>query len=494
MAYGRRPGMRRRTTNTRRRPYRRVKRKVAVPRAPRKTAKQSAAVTRRRNAMAINQLAAQVAALKRRDWGPIQCSHQLMTSSAGQYEYVYDNDKTNYLPDDFNWTNRKMIRDIEVERNRPLLFDVNNYDCAIWKPDAPGVNTPQGGYWSHAGCNVFSVGTEPDTNLHFHYRRAGFVKAQQATHANSNPFWDIGQVDLVNGKPYKPLSCTYKFEIRGRPVAANTYVTFTLFTQRANTNDLSMDRRDQMGATQMPMALEHCRGMDDNTNMFNPKYFKVYFKKKFFLNSQQAGSVHPTDNWQREGQTVRDDDDNMVAEEDGPAPGDPVEGPPVPEHPVATAVQSEYIRRQTVGIGTTSNIRRFSFTVKPKHAYVPKYGSMIGNHVQVNMEPASTYNRDELQQAYQSPTGEIAGGNYGIQTIETHRPLWLLISTSDRDVTINSGVIDEQTRDILDNQIIVTCSRYCKWRDGDKESQASAPFHHTLTGLRGGPTGVRPLS
>lgn len=92
---------------------------------PRRSSKQSAAVTRRRNAVAINQLAAQVAALKRRDWGPEQCSHQLMVSSVGDYSKVSDNDMTVHLPESFNWTTNKMVRDIEVQRNMPLLFDVS---------------------------------------------------------------------------------------------------------------------------------------------------------------------------------------------------------------------------------------------------------------------------------------------------------------------------------------------------------------------------------
>jgi hypothetical protein len=421
-----------------------------------------------------------------------------MTSSCGEYDVIDDQDLTVHLPEDFKWTTTKMVRDVEVVRNMPLLFDVNNYDCANWRPDSPGVTTPQGGMWTHFGCNVFSLAQSQSSPFpYFPFRRAGFVKAQSATHANANPFWDIDQVDLVNGKPYKPLSGTYKFEIRGRPVAANTYVTFTLFSQKSNTNDLATDRRDQLGVTAMPIALEHLRNMDDNTNMFNPKYFKVYFKKTIFLNSQRAGSVHPTDNWQTEGQTTRDDD--VIIEEE-PTGTDPAPGTPggetsttVPPHPSTNAVQSEYLRSQTTGVGTTSNIRKFSFTVKPKSAYVPKFGQMLGNHMQVSMKAASSYDRDARTQSYQSPTGELDGGNYGVQAIDTPKPLWLMISTSDRNVTINSGVIDEQTRPILDNQIIVSCSRYIKWRDGDKESQLSAPYHHTLTGLQGGATGTRPL-
>ena len=127
----------------------------------------------------------------------------------------------------------------------------------------------------------------------------------------------------------------------------------------------------------MPMALEHIRNMDDNTNMFNPKYFKVFFKKTIFLNSQRAGSVHPTDNWQTEGQTTRDDD--VIVEEDPEPSGDGAAAPDtpggatsttVPPHPSTNAQQSEYLRSQTTGAGTTSNIRRFGFTVKPKSAKV----------------------------------------------------------------------------------------------------------------------------
>ena len=81
------------------------------------------------------------------------------------------------------------------------------------------------------------------------------------------------------------------------------------------------------------------------------------------------------------------------------------------------------LRSQTTGRGTTSNIRKFSFTVKPKSAYVPKYGSMIANHMQVSLEQNNTsYNREARTQAYRSPKGELLGGNYGFQTIGTTRP------------------------------------------------------------------------
>eukprot|EP00908_Phaeocystis_cordata_P015760 Transcript_26936.p2 GENE.Transcript_26936~~Transcript_26936.p2 ORF type:complete len:212 (-),score=6.85 Transcript_26936:134-769(-) len=188
--YGRRT-MPRRTSNSRYGPPRGRRRKVAVPRAPRRTRQQSATLTRRRNAMAINQLAAQVAALKRRDWGPVQCSHQLMTESAGEYDRITDNGIAVNVPDPPNWSTNPMIRDIEVQRNMPLLFDVNNYDCANWDPDT---RVPQGGKWTHWGCNVFSLGQDPQTNSYYPFRRPGFVKARQATHAPPNPFWEIGQV------------------------------------------------------------------------------------------------------------------------------------------------------------------------------------------------------------------------------------------------------------------------------------------------------------
>ena len=437
--------------------------------------------------MAINQLAAQVAALKRRDWGPVQCSHQLMVECAGEYNRITEAGLKVNVPDPPNWSQHKMIRECEIRRDMPLLFDVNNYDCANWQPDpARGPTTPQGGKWTHWGCNIFSLGEDPQTNTHFPFRRAGFVKARQATLDKPNPFWEIDNVDLVNGKPYKPLSCTYKFEIRGRPVVANTYVTFTLFQQRDNVNDLSMDRSDDQGVTTMPVALEHLRNIDDDTNFMNPKYFKIYKKKRIFLNSQRYGSVHPTDNWQTEGQTTRDDD--IVVEEDPPDAGGPSEGnapvPDVPEHPSTNAQQSEYLRSQTTGMGTTANIRRYSFTVKPNAAYVPKYGHFIGSHLKTEMEDSPVaYNGETGKQAYENVSGEVYMGNYGQLTMPTTKPLWLLVTTSDRKVTINSGVIDDQIRPVIDNEVVITCSRYCKWRDGEKESQTTGLFHHAATGL-----------
>ena len=481
MPYGKgtygRSSMRRGTRYSRARSFSRNKRKVSVPRAPRKTSKQAATLTRRRNALAINSLARQVASLKRRDWGPVQTSHQLLTESAGEYDKITDNGIMVNVPNPPNWSQHPMIRDIEVQKNMPLLFDVNNYDCANWEPDS---RIGQGGKWTHWGCNVFSLGQDPQTNSYYPFRRAGFVKARQATHDNPNPFWEIDQIDLVNGKPYKPLSCTYKFEIRGRPVLSNTYVTFTLFSQRSNTNDLMMDRSDDQGHVQMPIALEHLRNMEDGTNMFNPKYFKIYSQKKIFLNSQRAGSVHPTDNWQTEGLTGRLDD--LITEEPNPDPTVPNEGEPSP--PATNAAQSEALRSQTTGLGTTSNVRKYSFTVKPKSAYVPKYGQLVGPHLNIEMEDSPIeYNQDTGKQAYNSGTGEIYHGNYGEQTLSTSKPLWLLITTSDRRVSINTGVIDDQTKPILDNQVIITCSRYCKWRDGEAERNASTPFFATMTGM-----------
>ena len=64
---------------------------------------------------------------------------------------------------------------------------------------------------SSRGCNVFSLGRarrrQTDTGQLLPLSpRAGFVKARQATHDDPNPFWEIDQVDLVNGKPYKPVA------------------------------------------------------------------------------------------------------------------------------------------------------------------------------------------------------------------------------------------------------------------------------------------------
>ena len=64
---------------------------------------------------------------------------------------------------------------------------------------------------SSRGCNAFSLGRarrrQTDTGQLLPLSpRAGFVKARQATHDDPNPFWEIDQVDLVNGKPYKPVA------------------------------------------------------------------------------------------------------------------------------------------------------------------------------------------------------------------------------------------------------------------------------------------------
>ena len=132
-AYGRR-GMPRRTGYSRTRSYRSSGRKVAVPRAPRRTRPSYT----RSNALAINQLARQVAHLKRRDWGPVQVNQQVMTEATARFDLL-DVDEKRGLPVNLDWGRNKHPTEIEVSYEKPLLFDVNNYDKAKWNIGPQGV-------------------------------------------------------------------------------------------------------------------------------------------------------------------------------------------------------------------------------------------------------------------------------------------------------------------------------------------------------------------
>lgn len=204
----------------------------------------------------------------------------------------------------------------------------------------------------------------------------------------NNYYWKNNNADQPDTGKYLCMSASYFIEVTGIDSLDNTRIRFDVIAQKPQA-DLPIN---VAGASTpqtprvLPFTLAYLTHIaEPHINRINPTYFKKYFSKTVFINSSKT---------------------------------DP-----------ATK-------------GTTANIQRFSFKIKPN-----KVMSQVLTNPQVGDVPII----DETTGVIAAQE-EIPYGNYGPYNVSPLQPLWLLISTDDQVAT-------------LSDKVAVKISRRVVWRD-----------------------------
>lgn len=170
-----------------------------------------------------------------------------------------------------------------------------------------------------------------------------------------NYYWKNQNQDQPDGGAYLAKSATYFVQIRGVNALDNTRIRFDVVSQKPNSIIGSASASNLF----LPDTLTHMKHlaepMGSASNRINPIYFRKYFSKTVFMNSTKT-----------DGNTK----------------------------------------------GTTANIIRFSFKLKPNKLCTQQ----VTNPTVGNLDPAL----------------EIPRGNFGPYNVHACQPLWLIISTDDR--------------------------------------------------------------
>lgn len=218
------------------------------------------------------------------------------------------------------------------------------------------------------GANVFQYGLTTTT--------PAAVAHWDLASLNTNVFWKHQNVDQVDGGAYLAMNCTYFVEVQGVDALDNTRVRFDIVSQKPSVLTQQIAGATALtGILTLPDSLNSMQHLADPTvNRINPLYFKKYMSKVVFINSAKSNPDTK---------------------------------------------------------GTTANIMRFSFRLKPNKLCIQnKTNPTIGN---LDDEP------------------EIARGNFGPYNVPATQPLWMIISTDDE-----VGVLDA---------VNIKISRRVVWRD-----------------------------
>lgn len=189
-----------------------------------------------------------------------------------------------------------------------------------------------------------------------------------------NYYWNKQNKDQPDGGAYLAMSATYFVEIVGVNALDNTRVRFDVISQKPD----AIVSNPGVSDNTLPNTLVHMKHlanpMGSASNRINPLYFRKYFSKTVFINSTKT-------------------DSNTK--------------------------------------GTTANIIRFSFKIKPNKLCTQQdTNPTIGNL---------------------DPQPEIPRGNFGPYNVNATQPLWMLISTDDRTS--------------IGDAVSVNMSRRIVWRD-----------------------------
>ncbi len=123
----------------------------------------------------------------------------------------------------------------------------------------------------------------------------------------SNVYWADQNLDAVDTGAYLHLNSTYYVDVRGNRNLDNTRVRFDLIAQRPD----AVLPREQLSSnpSTLPWTLGSMKHLaEPHRNRINPTYFKKYFSKTVFINSQPSGDSGvkaTTANIQRFSFTVR---------------------------------------------------------------------------------------------------------------------------------------------------------------------------------------------
>lgn len=210
---------------------------------------------------------------------------------------------------------------------------------------------------------------------------------QPSTAVQNNLYWKAQNQDAPDTGKYLAMSATYFIDVEGLPNLDNTRVRFDVIAQKADAN---IPQVLVGGSPDIPRVLPFTLGelsnlAEPHLNRINPVYFHKYFSKTLFFNSSKTN------------QNTK---------------------------------------------GTTGNIQRFSFKIRPNKIMQQKESNPLINNVPVvNVDTGDI----ELQD-------EESHGNFGPLNVSPNQPLWLVIST------------DDQTA-ITGDQVVVRMSRRVVYRD-----------------------------
>lgn len=203
-----------------------------------------------------------------------------------------------------------------------------------------------------------------------------------------NPYWRNMNADQPDTGKYLAMNATYFVEVSGRPNLDNTRIRFDVVSAKPN----SIHQPPIPGTTTsndplvLPETLKHHKYLaQPHINRINPLFFKKYFSKTVFINSTKS-------------------DVNTK--------------------------------------GTTANIHRFSFRIKPN-----KVVEQVKSNPQVGYGAVVDENSGAVGQQAEEPLG-----NWGPRNIDPLTPLWLIISSDDDVASVG-------------DQVNIQMSRRVCWRD-----------------------------
>lgn len=224
-------------------PYRRRTRRYRPTTAPRR---RSSTVPRKRkttrtyvrsNALANRRQSRQISTLFKLRYGPLQRNLQVSNTT------------------------------IIINATQPVVFDSADFTSFRTAPGGQQVT----------GCNIWQV-----NNL-----LAGITSASQfAVTSNANALWAPSNADIVDGGRYKPVFAEYQIEVTGRRDIDDCWVQMDMFTQHHGFQQWNLGGVDAFERI-MPRALVNMGNMV-NQNELNPSLFKLYKRKRIYLNSQTS--------------------------------------------------------------------------------------------------------------------------------------------------------------------------------------------------------------
>ncbi len=175
-----------------------------------------------------------------------------------------------------------MRRRLIVTNTTPCCLDLTDFTCN--RPDDPA--SPEGAQvYQHTAGSL----AEPVTDW-------------VTTPYDDNYYWQAQNKDQPDTGAYLAMSATYFVEIKGVNSLDDTRVRFDVISQKPNAIIPKIPSAGQpLSVMCLPDTLEYFKHLAEPTsqttsNRINPAYFRKYFSKTVYLNSQPANQsgVHPT--------------------------------------------------------------------------------------------------------------------------------------------------------------------------------------------------------
>ena len=156
-----------------------------------------------------------------------------------------------------------------VNATQPICFDASDFGCQ--RTSTGGFTTP--------GCTIWQV-----SNL-----LTGIVAGSLFVPvAPSNALWAPSNTDTLDGGRYKPVYAEYQIQVQGRNNIDDCHVQMDLFTQHHGFQKWELATPGMSNQQRiMPEALVNMGNMVD-VNELNPSLFKLYKRKRLYLNSQTS--------------------------------------------------------------------------------------------------------------------------------------------------------------------------------------------------------------